>query len=250
MSSRAPLEANKAAEIRTAEESLLLGESHLFKKPFAPEWGTEPWIKWATVAEAFSRLGIEPEQEVLDVGCGEGWTSLFLAEAGFRVTALDLAPARIAMARDRAERWGSEARFVVADMDTFDLGREFDAVLVYDALHHSRRQAQVIANVARHLRPGGWVLFGEPSWLHGISPHARRTERELGWVERGITVRSLKRDCARAGLSDCRRFFEPTRPYTARVRGAAWQLVRFVGANVAVAPQASIWLAARRPSTG
>jgi SAM-dependent methyltransferase len=241
------LDANKAAEIRTAEDSLRSGEPHLFRKPFAPEWGTEPWIKWATVTEAFARLGIHPPQSALDVGCGEGWTSLFLAEAGYDVTGLDLAPARIEMAEARARRWSSGASFAVADMETFDLDRQFDAVLVYDALHHTRRQTAVIANVARHLRPGGWVLFGEPSWLHGVSPAARRTERELGWVERGITARSLRRDCGRAGLGEFRRFFEPTRPYESRVREAAVQLARLVAGNVAVFPQTSIWLAARRP---
>jgi 2-polyprenyl-3-methyl-5-hydroxy-6-metoxy-1,4-benzoquinol methylase len=242
------LDANKAAEIRTAEESLRRAEPHLFRKPFAPEWGTEPWIKWATITEAFARLGVRPPHEVLDLGCGEGWTTLFLAEAGYDVLGLDLAPARIGMAEDRAGRWNSEASFAVDDMETFDLGRTFDAVLVYDALHHTRRQTSVIANVARHLRPGGWVLFGEPSWLHGISPHARRTERELGWVERGITARSLRLDCGKAGLGEFRRFFEPTRPYSSRVREALVQLARLSTANIAVAPQASIWLGARRPS--
>lgn len=241
-------EANKAAEIRTAEESLRGGEEHLFRKPFAPEWGTEPWLKWATISEALQRLGARQGNTVLDLGCGEGWTTLFLAEAGFDALGLDLAPARIQMARDRAERWASSATFEVADMEVFDLGRRFDLVLVYDALHHTRRQAAVIANVAAHLRPGGWVLFGEPSWLHGISPHARQTERELGWLERGITVRSLRRDSRRAGLGNFRRFFEPTRPYESRLREMSMQVARLVGGNVAVFPQTSVWLAAQAPS--
>jgi SAM-dependent methyltransferase len=135
----------------------------------------------------------------------------------------------------------------VGDMDELNVGRQFDAVLVYDALHHSAHQRKVIHAVVKHLRPGGWVLFGEPSILHAISPEARRTSRDLGWIERGITVRSLRRDCARAGLTDFRRFFEPGRPYASRSRGFAWQIVRLAAANFAIAPQTSVWLAARRP---
>jgi hypothetical protein len=45
---------------------------------------------------------------------------------------------------------------------------------------------------------------------------------------------------------EIRRFFGPTRPYEGRGRGFVWQLARLVGANVWVAPQAHLWLAARR----
>jgi 2-polyprenyl-3-methyl-5-hydroxy-6-metoxy-1,4-benzoquinol methylase len=241
------LEPNKRAEIDTARESLDSGEAHLFRKPFGAPWGIEPFLKWATIGYALEALGTAPDTEILDLGCGEGWTSVFLAESGYRPTGIDLAPARIEMAVARAARWSVEATFAVGDMDELDLGRRFDVVLVYDALHHSARQRAVVANVARHLRPGGWALFGEPSWLHAVSPAARRTTRELGWIERGIRIRRLRHDCAAAGLSEFRRFFEPTRPYERRVRGFGWQAVRLAAADVAVAPQASVWLAAKRP---
>lgn len=151
------------------------------------------------------------------------------------------------MARERAARWEVDARFEVGDMEALDLGRErFDAALVLDALHHSTRQARVLAGVASHLRPEGWLLLGEPSWLHALSPHARRVRREQGWTERGIRLRALRRDLCEAGFGEVRRFFGATRPYEARVRGLAWQAARLVGANVAAAPQMHVWVAARR----
>jgi 2-polyprenyl-3-methyl-5-hydroxy-6-metoxy-1,4-benzoquinol methylase len=185
-------ERNKVAEIATSQASLDRGMPHSFRKPFGAPWGTEPWLKWATIADVLDRLEVREGQTILDLGCGSGWTTLFLAEAGYRPTGVDLAPASIEMATTRAERWGAPASFEVADMDVLDLGREFDAVLVYDALHHTARQAQVVANVARHLRPGGWALFGEPSWLHALSPEARRTTGTSG----GSSGASLCRSCA------------------------------------------------------
>lgn len=247
-----PLEPNKRAEVETAEESAREGNPDSFRKPFGPRWGTEYWLKWATISHMFERLGIEPGSEILDVGCGDGWTSLFLAESGYSATGIDIAPARVVAGLERAERWDVEDRWgvsfelLVADMDDFALGREFDAALVFDALHHSARQPQVVENIARHVRPGGWVLFGEPSWLHAISPGARRTSRELGWIERGITARSLRRTCTTSGFGNFRRFFEPSRPYESRLGGFAWALTRLTGANFFVAPQTSIWFAAQR----
>src|ERR1700722_1344554 len=90
-------EANKLAEIRTAEESYERGERHSFNKPFALRWGPEPFVKWATISYALSALGVGEGAVVLDVGCGEGWTPLFLAEAGFSPVGVDLAPARVKM---------------------------------------------------------------------------------------------------------------------------------------------------------
>jgi SAM-dependent methyltransferase len=238
------LDPNKLAEIEHAEQALQ--EGSILGKPFKGEWGNDYWIKWSAITEAFRRLQIEPGSSVLDVGCGTGWTTAFLAEAGYDPTGIDLAPAMLEVARERARRWQIDVEFREADMDDFSLGRTFDAALVFDALHHSNRPERVVANVAQHLKPGGWVLFGEPSWLHQVSPRARKVHRDTGCSEHGIPASRLKRYCRQAGLSDFRRFFEATRPYERRITEFLWQWVRLGAANFWVAPQASIWLAARK----
>jgi 2-polyprenyl-3-methyl-5-hydroxy-6-metoxy-1,4-benzoquinol methylase len=239
-------EANKRAEIGSHERALREARPETFRKPFGEPWETDYWTKWATIAHALRQLGVQAPARILDVGCGSGWTTTFLAESGYSPVGIDLAPAMIEMAQRRTRRVGVEARFHVADMETFSLGERFDAMLVFDALHHTLRQEATVERVAEHLVPGGWVLFGEPSLLHYVSPGARRTHRDVGWVERGIGVRKLKHDCRAHGLGNFRRFFEGTGPYDSRLRGFAWQLVRLAAANFAFAPRASIWMAAER----
>ncbi len=162
------------------------------------------------VAHMLHAIGAQPGASVLDVGCGSGWTTLFLAEAGYDALGVDLVEANIALCRERAQRWGSTARFEVADMDALPEGEPADLALIFDALHHSRRQAAVLAGVARRLRPGGWLLLGEPTWLHRLSPGARATTRQLGWSERGLTLRGLRRDLRTAGFD--RRAASSSRP--------------------------------------
>ena len=48
---------------------------------------------------------------------------------------------------------------------------------LFDALHHSKRQRAVLESAARRLRPRGWLLIGEPTWLHWLSPGAHGAPR-------------------------------------------------------------------------
>lgn len=131
-------------------------------------------------------------------------------------------------------------------MDELDLGRTFDAVLMFDALHHVEDPAAVVQRVGQHLESGGWGavrrVFAASSDVAG----AWRAQREMGWIETGIGVRALRRWCAEAGMPTTRRFFEPTRPYNDRVRQFGWELIRLVAANSVFAPACHVWLAARR----
>jgi 2-polyprenyl-3-methyl-5-hydroxy-6-metoxy-1,4-benzoquinol methylase len=237
----AVVDAHKHAEVLSRTPEFM---AHEATKPFG--WYAALFTEWATVTQMLHAVGLPAGARLLDVGCGNGWTSLFLAEAGYDVLGVDLVPANVELAQARAERWRSAARFAVADMETLDLEGEgaFHGALLFDALHHVERQRDVLAGVARHLAPGGWLVLGEPSWLHRFSPEARRTTRELGWLERGLTIRGLRRDLRAAGFGETRRFFQGTAPYEGWRVGP--QLVRLLGARLLAAPQHHLWLAAQR----
>jgi 2-polyprenyl-3-methyl-5-hydroxy-6-metoxy-1,4-benzoquinol methylase len=230
-------EVHKAAEIASRTPEFMAAE---VRKPFG--WGDRLFVEWATVEAMLAAAGLAPGARILDVGCGVGWTSEFLARAGYDVLGVDLVPANVEQARERR----SSARFAVADMDELALDEPpFDAALLFDALHHSARQPDVLAGMARHLKPGGVLLLGEPTWLHRHSPGAKQAAHELGWLERGLTLRELRRDLHAAGFTDVRRFFQGTRPY-ASARGFLGELSRLVGARVIAAPQHHLWVSARR----
>lgn len=107
---------------------------------------------------------------VLELGCGTGRVAIPLAERGFAVTGLDIAPSMLAQAE--AKRAGLPAevaarlRFVRGDLRSLALGREFDAILVtYYTLAHLQPSVawkQAIAGMARHLAPGGRIALHLP----------------------------------------------------------------------------------------
>ncbi|MEU6732711.1 class I SAM-dependent methyltransferase [Streptomyces physcomitrii] len=103
--------------------------------------------------------------DVLDIGCGTGSLSLLLAEAGHRVTGVDLAPRMIEEARAKFTTAGLTARLLVGDAMAPPTGdQRFDAVLCRHLLWTlPDPEAALRAWVAR-LRPGGRLVLVEGRW--------------------------------------------------------------------------------------
>jgi ubiquinone/menaquinone biosynthesis C-methylase UbiE len=118
---------------------------------------------------------------VLDLGCGTGRHSLWLAAAGATVTGVDFSEAMLAEARGKL---GSEAiRFVVHDLHEplpFPAGR-FDLVVSGLLLEHLRGLTGFFSEAYRVLRPGGRAVVSamHPAmFLRGTQ--ARFTDPESG----------------------------------------------------------------------
>ena len=99
-------------------------------------------------------------RRVLDVGCGGGLLAEALAREGAAVTAIDLAPGMIDVARLHAVESALRIDYRVAAAD--DLAQSapaaFDAVTCMEMLEHVPQPAGMVATLARLLRPGG-ALF-------------------------------------------------------------------------------------------
>jgi SAM-dependent methyltransferase len=179
------------------EFPLRVDPSLLYRKPFHdPQSMREFGLALAVLQER-----MPPPGSILDLGCGPGWTSMFLARAGWDVLGVDISERMIEIARERAAREGAPAEFIVSDMEELDLARrDFDGVLLFDSLHHCPGYVEVLRRAYEHLRPGGCLLLMEPSWLHLISPSARAATRQYGVTELGFTRRHLRRELARVGF--------------------------------------------------
>jgi 2-polyprenyl-3-methyl-5-hydroxy-6-metoxy-1,4-benzoquinol methylase len=93
----------------------------------------------------------------LDVGCGEGVYSAYLAEQGFSVVGVDFVPAALAAARTRADRAGLELDLHEGDVVDYSPGRAFDVVLDSGCLHHlpKGKVSRYRARLDEWLAPGG-----------------------------------------------------------------------------------------------
>ena len=126
----------------------------------APTWdqtGPDPAATLRRLQELNGRLGLRAGQNVLEVGCGTGQITGWLAEKvkPGKVVAADFSPAMLAQAQAR----GLEAEFVLMDIcGEGAVRRPFDAVLCFHSFPHFRDQAAALRQIARHLKPGGQLV--------------------------------------------------------------------------------------------
>lgn len=98
---------------------------------------------------------------VLDVGCGAGLLSEALARAGAQVTALDLAPELVKVARLHGLESGVKVDYRLQSVESLaeEMPGQFDAVTCMEMLEHVPDPGSVIRACATLLRPGGRLFL-------------------------------------------------------------------------------------------
>ncbi len=116
-------------------------------------------------------LALSGRRRILEIGCGFGLFGTYFASLDPQVQyrGFDLNARRIAMARAAAARLGlSTVQFDVGDArSSIEMGRDYDAVLMMDLLHHVPDAAKrdLLTSVTEALVPGGLLV------LKDIVPH-------------------------------------------------------------------------------
>ena len=105
---------------------------------------------------------IKPHSRILDVGCGEGRNSIFLAEQGHMIDAFDLSEAGIKKAKTIATDKGLNINFFVCDLGNFIFDKDYDVILSHGVLHLPEKAVRdrFILEAQEHTAPGGYNIIG------------------------------------------------------------------------------------------
>lgn len=121
----------------------------------------------------------------LDLGCGAGNYAVYLASCGFEVTAIDISPAAIKIAKKIAKQKGVACSFLVADVleDFPQFDKPFDFIYDWGLLHHipPRKRKKYIADVHHNLQSEGLYLslcFNEKDTCFEGTGKTRKSNRK------------------------------------------------------------------------
>lgn len=95
-----------------------------------------------------------PGIRALDIACGEGRNSIYLAQQGFLVTALDISDVALGKAAQWAEKEGVLVDFQQVDLDQFQTTSQFDLIINFNFLLR-----ELIPKEVRALTPGGLLII-------------------------------------------------------------------------------------------
>ena len=161
-----------------------------------------PWI-----ADEIARAFDHAPCRVLDLGCGGGFLSNYLAERGHAVTGVDTTAENLTVARanDRTRT----ATYELADACALPFGRgSFDVVCAMDLLEHVEDPERVIAEASRVLVPGGLFVFHtfNRTWqakliiIKGVEWFVRNAPKDLHVSRLFVTPDELRAMCQANGL--------------------------------------------------
>jgi SAM-dependent methyltransferase len=183
--------------------------------------------------ELLAMCHISDAREVLEVGCGIGVGTAYMARThGVRVVAVDLSEKMLDWARQRAQREGVADQVQFHQANVLDLPFEdnrFDAVICESVLAFLQDKPRAIAEMVRVLKPGGYVGLNEAVWTEeppeGLAQKAAPTS-SLGTDI--ITADRWRELWAASGLEDAEvRVYEldAAEEVRSRVRWIGWQQI-------------------------
>jgi ubiquinone/menaquinone biosynthesis C-methylase UbiE len=157
-------------------------------------------LEFSTIVATIAELAISPGGSVLDVGCGDGRTTLEVAQAApeLRFVGVDYSENMIQTARRQVETMNElrgKVDFRVGDAtnleaacgdETFDVAMTDRCLINLPSLE---RQAAAIAQIARHTKPGGYYLGVENFTAGQENMNAMR--RAMGLPDIGVRWHNL-----------------------------------------------------------
>jgi SAM-dependent methyltransferase len=191
----------------------------LTTKPFSAPPSFELATCLRTFAHIVDHLKLGLRAQVLDVGCGPGWMSEYLARCGYWVTGIDISEDMVEIARSRVAAIPGQvgegiepiAEFHAMPVREMPWTDRFDAAVLYDTMHHFDDELETLRVIFRTLVPGGTIYIREGARPAPGSESEQALINEMRkheTLEAPFDPRYLLEVVQEAGFVDVRRLLE------------------------------------------
>jgi len=130
---------------------------------------------------------IKPHSDILDIGCGFGASSLFLAEKfNATVTGITISPVQVEIAKQAATERHLDTTFLLMDAEAMRFDRQFDFLWSVESISHYQDRPGFFASTAKLLKPNGTLALTD--WFKKESLTPAQTQEFIGPIEKGMFV--------------------------------------------------------------
>ncbi len=128
---------------------------------------------------------LEEGSRVLDIGCGVGASSVYLARNHHvRPTGITISPAQVDLARKAAAEANVDAEYLLMDAEAMHFAQPFDALWSIESISHYYDRKKFFADATQFLKPGG--VFAFTDWFKRPGLSAAQTRKHIAPIERGM----------------------------------------------------------------
>jgi tocopherol O-methyltransferase len=139
--------------------------------------------------EHLARLSkIKPGSNILDIGCGLGASSFYLARNyNAAVTGINTSSVQVQMAIKAAAGEKLDTKFLLMDAEAMDFQKQFDLLWSVESISHYEHRENFFASAAKLLKPGG--LFAITDWFKKENLTPVETRKFIDPIENGMMVK-------------------------------------------------------------
>jgi cyclopropane fatty-acyl-phospholipid synthase-like methyltransferase len=140
------------------------------------------------LAEHLGNLAnVQEGSSVLDIGCGFGASSLYLARKyRAHATGITISPVQVEMATKAAAAAQQDAKFLLMDAEAMDFPQPFDVLWSIESICHYYDRRNFFAKAVRFLKPGG--TFALTDWFKRATFSPAETRKFIEPIEQGMLV--------------------------------------------------------------
>jgi len=152
---------------------------------------------------------VQPDAQILDVGCGFGASSIYLARRyRAKATGITISTVQVEMANKAASTAGVNASFLLMDAESMTFDKSFDVVWSVESISHYQDIPRFFTSAAKLLKPGGTLAITD--WFKRKGLTLGEHKKFLHDLEHGMmvelqTMEDYARYMAAAGLKVVRR---------------------------------------------
>jgi tocopherol O-methyltransferase len=130
---------------------------------------------------------IKPNSDILDIGCGFGASSLYLAKQySASVTGITISSVQVEMAKQAAAGEHLEAQFLLMDAEAMSFQKQFDVLWSVESISHYQNLQNFFASAAKLLKSGG--SFAITDWFKKKNLTSEETRKSIEPIEKGMFV--------------------------------------------------------------